>query len=136
MFLFYQLTLWRFELFLKKTNKNETKTRPSSPLFPTSINPESQHSPGIVPALLVITIIKAVRICMASFTKSSPSVWVMKSLGGVGRETKLPREQQLNENSSLSPKRVHSSRNPPEQRGCCVFSATLVLYGGFDLSRS
>lgn len=71
---------------------------------------------------------------MASFTKSSPSVLVMKSLGGVGRETKLPREQQLNENSSLSPKRVHSSRNPPEQRGCCVFSATLVLYGALTLA--
>lgn len=76
---------------------------------------------------------------MASFTKSSPSVWVMKSLGGVGRETKLPREQQLNENSSLSPKRVHSSRNPQnkgavvcfQQPWCCTGALTLA---GLDLN--
>lgn len=57
---------------------------------------------------------------MVSFTKSSPSVCALKRRGRGGK-IKLPEEQQLNENSSLNPKRVHSSRNPANKDAVVCF---------------
>lgn len=58
---------------------------------------------------------------MVSFTKSSASVQTMKSREEQEGGKKVPQEQQLNENSSLNPKRVHSSRNSQNKEAVVCF---------------
>ena len=129
----------RYEVLHPSATHTNRHSR-APPPFPTTITPECQRSPSIVPPLLVITIIKAARICMVSFTKSSPSVWAMKSReeqeDGRGEKKKLPQEQQTKWKQQSQPKACSLEQELPEQRRCCVFPTTPVLYGGLDLSRA
>lgn len=133
---------WHGDMSFFTHQRHTNRHSRAPPPFPTTITPECQRSPSIVPPLLVITIIKAARICMVSFTKSSPSVWrwnlgrSRKTGGGEKRKKKLPQEQQTKWKQQSQPKACSLEQELPEQRRCCVFPTTPVLYGGLDLSRA
>lgn len=110
-----------------------------SHLPPVSHSHHSWSFSIFVLLLPVITIIKPERICMVSFTKSFLSVKGDEIFGGAekGREgeKKLPSGATTKWKQHSQPKACSLKQQRPEQRRCCVFSTTSVLYGGPDLSR-
>lgn len=77
---------------------------------------------------------------MVSFTKSSLSVKGDEIFGGARRrgawkEKTCPQEQQLNENSSLNPKRVQSSSSAQNKGAVVCFQQPLCCTGVLTLVR-